>query len=350
MYTCVYTRGGIESKYLIPYILKGKEVTKVKEGFNMKKAVIVSLVALGFIVLATYCVSVTGSRDALRDTLASTQDTLTATQAELVSVHGELASTDAELASTQTDLNSARGVLASTEAELTSVQGTLATTQDTLTATEGTLATTKAELLSTQSGLTSTQNTLAIAQQQLAGVTQELDVAQETLAGLGITISSSDQNYDADLVDNPEAVNPSWDELVSFLASDQTENNEYISDVYDCSEFSRDVHNNAEAAGIRSAVVHTDFVNALFGHALNAFLTTDYGLVYIDCTGPPDTVARVEEGEECRLVEVGAFSPSNVRDDSWWDGLTSSDYFIFVAYWAGYSPVAAVTSDITIFW
>ena len=74
----------------------------MKEAFNLKKALIVSLVALGFIVLAVYCVEVTNSRDALRGTLASTQGTLTVAQAELVSVHGELTSTETELASTQT--------------------------------------------------------------------------------------------------------------------------------------------------------------------------------------------------------------------------------------------------------
>lgn len=326
----------------------------MRDKFDLKKALIVSLVALGFIVLATYCVEVTGSRDALRDTLASTQDTLIVAQAELVSVHSELASTETELASARTELTSVTSDLASTETELMS-------TQNTLVATEGTLVATEAELVSVQDNLASTQGTLISVQQQLSEATQKLKVAQETLAGLGVTLSTSDQNYDADLVDNPNAVNPSWDELVGFLYDDQTEYHEYVADVYDCSEFSRDIHNNAEATGIRSAVIHVDFSNTPSRHALNAFLTTDYGLVYIDCTEPPDVVVHVEKGEECWMAEVGTFSPENVRDQSWWSGQAdawwdwlwwdgpTSDCFPFID--AGYSGyVIAITSDIRIFW
>jgi len=45
------------------------------------------------------------------------------------------------------------------------------------------------------------------------------------------------------------------------------------------------VHNNAEAAGIRAALVNINFDESDKGHALNAFDTIDMGLIYIDCTG-----------------------------------------------------------------
>jgi hypothetical protein len=59
------------------------------------------------------------------------------------------------------------------------------------------------------------------------------------------------------------------------------------------------LHNNAEKAGIRCAYVSLDMVGysdpynlgiaSDAGHACNAFETTDRGLVYIDCTGNPDS-------------------------------------------------------------
>ena len=87
------------------------------------------------------------------------------------------------------------------------------------------------------------------------------------------------------LIDNPDATNPTYAELVAFIGEDDTDANEYITGTYVCADFAEDVHNNAEAAGIRTAWVGIDFEGDDEGHALNAFETTDKGLVYIDCTG-----------------------------------------------------------------
>jgi hypothetical protein len=61
------------------------------------------------------------------------------------------------------------------------------------------------------------------------------------------------------VVDNEYASDVTWGELVDFLKNDRTDRHRYISDEYDCSEFAEDLHNNAEAAGIRSALVFIDF-------------------------------------------------------------------------------------------
>jgi hypothetical protein len=90
------------------------------------------------------------------------------------------------------------------------------------------------------------------------------------------------------LVDNPDAINPSYAELAAFIQQDTTDSNDYFVDPligYVCADFAEDVHNNAEAAGIRAASVSVDFEDGGDGHALNAFDTIDRGLVYVDCTG-----------------------------------------------------------------
>jgi len=90
------------------------------------------------------------------------------------------------------------------------------------------------------------------------------------------------------LIDNPAAVDPTYAELVAFIEQDTTDNNDYLVQPrigYVCADFAEDVHNNAEAAGIRAASVSVDFEGSDEGHALNAFDTIDRGLVYIDCTG-----------------------------------------------------------------
>jgi len=90
------------------------------------------------------------------------------------------------------------------------------------------------------------------------------------------------------LTDNPDATNPTYAELVAFIQQDTTDANDYLEHSligYVCADFAEDVHNNAEAAGIRAASVSVDFEGGGEGHALNAFDTIDMGLVYIDCTG-----------------------------------------------------------------
>lgn len=74
---------------------------------------------------------------------------------------------------------------------------------------------------------------------------------------------------------------PTWDEVLAFLASDKTDENIYIEPYYVCSHFSRDVCNAAEAVGIRCAVVELKYPNSQ-GHLIVAFNTVDKGLVYFE--------------------------------------------------------------------
>jgi hypothetical protein len=86
------------------------------------------------------------------------------------------------------------------------------------------------------------------------------------------------------LVNNWDASDPTWQQLVSFLNADKTDSKDYSLFSFACGAFAEEVHNNAEAAGIRSAWAAVDFEDNSDGHALNAFKTTDKGLVYVDCT------------------------------------------------------------------
>jgi hypothetical protein len=87
------------------------------------------------------------------------------------------------------------------------------------------------------------------------------------------------------LINNPGAQDPTWQQLKDFIASDNTDSEAYDLKTFPCGAFAEEVHNNAEAYGIRAAWVAVDFEDDSIGHALNAFQTTDRGLVYVDCTG-----------------------------------------------------------------
>jgi len=129
------------------------------------------------------------------------------------------------------------------------------------------------------------------------------------------------------LINNKNAKNPTYAELLNFLSLDKTDEFPYqymlsvmgfyygeaedkidldiIKSIIDgiakpippkiCADFAERLHNDAEMAGIRCAYVSVSLsgyadpynygITSDTDHALNAFETTDRGLVYIDVTG-----------------------------------------------------------------
>jgi len=309
---------------------------------RMSKSVAI-ISALALVAAIVYSIVITVEIGNLKIELESVQSVLTSTQVELSSTKQTLSSTQSELTSTQTELSSTEQTLASTQTELASTQQTLTSVQDELVATKIELTSTESELASTENQLNSVQQDLTNLQDILSSTQQQLTVAQETLEGLGITLSASQECSDVDLIDSSTATNPTWGQLRAFLSQDQTDRNKYIENEYDCSQFSRDVHNNAEAAGIRAAEVHIEFRDESAAHALNAFLTSDYGLVYVDCIRI-DTIARIKAEKKYRAVEVYRITEARIRNDYWWDALDSY-------YYIGSSEHDQwVTSSIKIYW
>ncbi len=100
------------------------------------------------------------------------------------------------------------------------------------------------------------------------------------------------------LINNPDARDPTFSQLFQFLKHDLTDQNEYSETQYNCVEFAKDLHDHAESKGIKSAWVGIDFVGQEVGHALNAFNTTDHGLVFVDVVP-----AKLEEKYAFQVVE-----------------------------------------------
>ena len=172
------------------------------------------------------------------------------------------------------------------------------------------------------------------------------------------------------LVNYKNATDPTWGELIAFLKRDDTDKHPYNFSSFVCADFAEMLHNNAESSGIKAAWVAVDFELTPYplytpsfptlypfhnatddkkpgygisipgeGHALNAFNTTDKGLVYVDCTrgfSAPliaeltdreerkecehDKIAYVVEGEEYGLVSIDKATS------------TSSEYWFYEEY------------------
>jgi len=101
------------------------------------------------------------------------------------------------------------------------------------------------------------------------------------------------------LVNNSAAHDHPWQKVLKFLQEDTTDKERYTPE-RGSAYFAEMLHNRAEYYNFKTAFVVVEFENGE-SHALNAFNTVDYGLVYVDCTGegalgraPPDIVLDYE--------------------------------------------------------
>jgi hypothetical protein len=137
------------------------------------------------------------------------------------------------------------------------------------------------------------------------------------------------------LINNKHATDPTYNQLISFLQNNNTDQYPYIltnrplgsyygtaeshvdliniQHIIDgttnpgnpdvCADFAERLHNDAEMAGIRCAYVSMEL--SIGGHALNAFQTTDKGLVYIDDTGSSQDPHPLRSVKTVNQIVVG---------------------------------------------
>jgi hypothetical protein len=129
------------------------------------------------------------------------------------------------------------------------------------------------------------------------------------------------------LRNNSEARDPSWAALREFLKSNTVNEIPYQPGRFVCTEYALKLHDDAEAAGLRCAFVYVTFEEG-DAHTLNAFQTTDHGLVYIDCTGTEGTTARVSDYDTVAYLLAG-HEYGRLPLDSAVEGLT--DYYHYAA-------------------
>jgi hypothetical protein len=192
------------------------------------------------------------------------------------------------------------------------------------------------EMGTLETNLEIANNSLAQTQEDLTSARQELSSVQQELSSSELTISSLESKLElyedtwglvasgvqppfqgADIVSYGTARNPTWAQLSDFLLSDKTDRKAYVSGVYMCGDFARDVHNNAERAGIRAAYVAVELPGAY--HSLNAFKTTDRGVVFIDCTGVGASQPGPSNCDKTVNVKLGrSYVPKSLFPESGW--------------------------------
>jgi hypothetical protein len=96
------------------------------------------------------------------------------------------------------------------------------------------------------------------------------------------------------LTENPEATDPTWEQLEAFLVSDTTDEVPYVLGSFICGDFAETLHNNAEAAGIRAAYVPVRLNQEVDGVT-----------VFIDAISG-DKIAYVEVGKDYGVIKLEA--------------------------------------------
>lgn len=252
--------------------------------------------------------------------LGTTQNTLQETQANLHNVQVKLQDTEDSLEETQNLLQNTTESLIKTQQSLEKQKSE---TQKYLQLYENNLE----ELQNKEEELETITDKLNDFEQLNKGLQKTLDEVQEKLAlyedTLGIQVFSkvmppyiSGNLTDIKLIRQSTAENPTWEQLKTFLREDKTDKNLYIPGIYECGNYAQDLHNNAEAKGIRAAFVTVHFHNEK-PHALNAFKTLDKGLVYIDVTGSTRPVPLANLDTRVEMAKDEMYRQYLIFPDGW---------------------------------
>ena len=174
-----------------------------------------------------------------------------------------------------------------------------------------------ADLSATRSELAAMDRTLSEVRGDLADVAVTLNAAHMEIAQLEAALESLQVNYERTVAGYGYVLaDPSYAEMIEFLAADETSSREYHVDDYNCTDFSADVKTNAASVGLRCAYVNVYFPDGI-GHAIVAFDTTDNGVVVIEPQTNEEVNLRVGRSyNESIIPNEGYYYPEPDYDDT----------------------------------
>ena len=142
--------------------------------------------------------------------------------------------------------------------------------------------------------LSKTQTQITALEAEFSAAVSELSLAKSELAMVTAELSSLEsENKKLRLGGKHRLHNPTYKEVMDFVAADLTNTRQYIKGEYMIRHFSRDVVNAAKEKGLRCAFIIVIFPDGK-GVSLVAFQTIDAGLVFIN--PQDDKVMKVAKG------------------------------------------------------
>lgn len=191
-----------------------------------------------------------------------------------------------------------------------------------------------------QGRLDSAQGEIDALQANLAALQENYDGLQADYESLRGDYTSLQASYEGSLdkLKQSELEDPTWSELKEFLELDDTDTLPYTENSFDCTGFAVTLRDRAWRYGMRCAFVELGFAAGM-GHALNAFETTDEGLIYVDAT-QADQIAYVEVGQLYGAIDLAVVKSEYIActgdPDEFWGSLDyrthpnpfSYDYYV----------------------
>jgi hypothetical protein len=282
------------------------------------------LVVIGVLVLAGCAVGLVLTYQAL----GNSESELDAARIDFINLQQELQETQNSLTETQDDLQDTANELANTQSQLeeqvnetTEYIDLYENAQDELENVEKELEDVEKELNTKSALLDSLRNENEDLEAEINTIQEKLDLYEDTLgtqvfSGINPPYTSG-SSMELVLINNSNATDPTWLELRAFLREDKTDKHLYIPGEYECGNFAEELHNNAEAAGIRAAFVGIHFYDGL-PHAINAFKTTDLGLVYIDVTGSTSPITLSNLDAKAKVTKDRAYIVTLIFPEAGW--------------------------------
>lgn len=176
-----------------------------------------------------------------------------------------------------------------------------------------------------QSRLDSAQGEIDALQANLAALQENYEGLQADYESLRGDYTSLQASYEGSLerLKQSELEDPTWSELKEFLELDDTDTLPYTENSFDCTGFAITLRDRAWRYGMRGAFVEVGFADGM-GHALNAFETTDEGLIYVDAT-ETDWIAYIGVGRLYGAIHLDAVKPEYIAcpgdPDEFWGSL-----------------------------
>ncbi len=182
------------------------------------------------------------------------------------------------------------------ESQVLPLQSQVSTLQADVTALEFEKSTLESQVSILQTNLETFETTVGLLQIQVESLKDEKASleTQVTVLTTEVTnlesevIISYNEGYDAGYAQGTEdliqtgyyTMDPTYNKTISFIESDETDQNEYTPEDYVCYDFTADLISNAAQLGYRCGFVYIEFSTS--AHSIACFNTTDAGLIFIE--------------------------------------------------------------------
>jgi cell division protein FtsB len=224
--------------------------------------------------------------------VAALQFNISGLQSEIVTLKNEKIGLENQVSSLQTEAATLENEKSTLEAEVSGLEADVSSLE--------------AEVASLTNEKNALENQISSLQTEIASLEDEVVASFD----LGYAEGESD-GYDEGYAQGVEDLtqsgwylrDPTYDEAVAFINSDETNENQY-SDDYVCYDFTADFDGNAAEAGYRCGFVYIEFSET--AHAIACFNTTDEGVIYVE--PQTDEIVDVAVGQlylEKVIVKVG---------------------------------------------